>query len=108
MTDIILPAQTYEEALPYLRRPYMPNQIRALILNAPDNPKAPCSIALYAIGETPMDRFNLACAGNWSRTFETVVETERTANGKTYYYYKMPKTDQEFCQKRQNLATSPR
>jgi len=86
MTDIILPAQTYEEALPYLRRPYMPNQIRALILNAPDNPKAPCSIALYAIGETPMDRFNLACAGNWSRTFETVVETERTANGKTYYY----------------------
>ncbi len=86
MTDIILPAQSYEEALPYLRRPYMANQIRALILNAPDNPKAPCSIALYAIGETPMDRFNLACAGNWSRTFETVVESERIANGKTYYY----------------------
>jgi hypothetical protein len=86
MTDIILPAQSYEEALPYLRRPYMPNQIRALILNAPDNPKAPCSIALYAIGETPMDRFNLACAGNWSRTFETIVETERIVNGKTFYY----------------------
>jgi hypothetical protein len=81
-----LPARSYEEALPYLRAPYQPNQIRALILNAPDNPMAPCGIALYAIGETAMDRFNLICASNWSRTFETMVETERKVGEKTYYY----------------------
>jgi hypothetical protein len=81
-----LPARSYEEALPYLRAPYQPNQIRALILNAPDNPNAPCGIALYAIGETPMDRFNLVCASNWSRKFETILESERKVGTKTYYY----------------------
>jgi hypothetical protein len=86
MTHPILPARSYEEALPYLRAPYQPNQIRALIINAPDNERAPCSIALYAIGETAMDRFNLVCANNWSRRFETVIETERKDGNKTFYY----------------------
>jgi hypothetical protein len=33
-----------------------------------------------------MDRFNLVCARNWSRAFETVHESERTVGGKTFYY----------------------
>ena len=86
MTQALLPAQSYEEALPFLRAPYQPKQVRAVLIDAPDNPRAPCSIALYAIGETAMDRFNLVCAKNWSRRFETVNETERSVDGKTFYY----------------------
>jgi hypothetical protein len=86
MTRPILPAQSYEEALPYLRAPYLASQIRGLVVNVPDNPDAPCAIALYAIGETAMDRFNLVCAHNWSRTFETLTEEDRSTGGKTLHY----------------------
>jgi hypothetical protein len=86
MTRPILPAQSYDEALPYLRAPYQPSQVRALVINVPDNPEAPCGIALYAIGETAMDRFNLICASNWSRTFETLIEEDRSNGGKPLYY----------------------
>ena len=85
MTHPILPAQSYEEALPYLRAPYKPSQVRALVINVPDNEEAPCGIALYAIGETAMDRFNLVCGANWSRTFDTVDEHQHTVEGVTYY-----------------------
>lgn len=86
MTHPILPARSYEEALPCLRRPYMPNQVRAMILNAPDNENAPCRIGLYAIGQTAMDRFNVVCGENWSRKSEIVAEIEREVEGKTFYY----------------------
>jgi hypothetical protein len=82
MDEIILPARSYAEALPLLRRPYLPGQIRAKVLDAPDDPNAACAIALFAIGETPMDRFNLTCAEHWSRTFKTEAETRRN----NYYY----------------------
>jgi hypothetical protein len=86
MTHPILPAQSYEEALPILRAPYPPSQVRALVIRTPDNVLAPCSVALYAIGETAMDRFNLVCARQWSRVFETINETERRAGARTFYY----------------------
>jgi len=95
MTPTLLPARSYEEAVPYLRRPYKPNQIRPLIIAAPDNLEAPCRIALYTIGETLMDRFNLCCGGQWNKpvfTIDTHTETEtQDGSGKTQtvHHYKI-------------------
>jgi hypothetical protein len=75
MSNVVLPASCYEEALPDLRAPYLPTQIRPLIIQAPKNSQLPCRIALYTIGETLMDRFNLCCAGNWEVVF--IVETHK-------------------------------
>jgi hypothetical protein len=84
--ELLLPAQSFEEALPFLRRPYTPSQVQAKIVNAPEIREAPCTIALYAIGETPMDRFNLVCAREWSHSFETLAEEKTVKNGKTSWY----------------------
>jgi hypothetical protein len=84
--ELLLPAQSFEEALPFLRRPYTPSQVQAKIVNAPEIREAPCTIALYAIGETPMDRFNLVCAREWSHSFETLAEEKTVTNGKTSWY----------------------
>ena len=72
MAELLLPAGSYEEALPDLRAPYLPSQIRPLIIAVPKNEKAPCKIALYTIGETLMDRFNLVCGTNWERPKFTI------------------------------------
>jgi hypothetical protein len=78
MAELLLPAGSYEEALPDLRAPYQPSQIRPLIIAAPKNERAPCKIALYTIGETLMDRFNLVCGANWERPKFTVeIHDER-------------------------------
>lgn len=93
MSDIILPASCYEEALPDLRAPYLPTQIRPLIIHAPKQGDAPCRVALYTIGETLMDRFNLCCAGNWEVVFivETHNETPKQSDGQTVtiHYFKI-------------------
>jgi hypothetical protein len=93
MTSTHLPAATYEEALPDLRAPYQPSQIRALITAAPKSMDAPCTIGLYTTGETPIDRFNLCCASNWSKTFTVEIheEREKEVDGKkrTFHYYKV-------------------
>ncbi len=82
----MLPAQSYEEAIPFLRRPYTPNLVRGLVINAPDSTTAPCTIGLYAIGESLMDRLNLTCGPDWEHDFEIVKESTYTAKGKTFYY----------------------
>jgi hypothetical protein len=79
MTDPHLPAQSFEEAIPYLRAPYMASQVQAKILTTPDNPDWPCTIALYAIGETQMDRFTLTCGGQWGHEFTKLVEQKAGA-----------------------------
>jgi hypothetical protein len=94
MSSIILPASCYEEALPDLRAPYLPTQIRPLIIHAPKNDQAPCRIALYTIGETIMDRFNLCCAGNWEVVFTVKTHKEHQKqddDGKqvTIHYFKV-------------------
>jgi hypothetical protein len=95
MAEPLLPAGSYEEALPDLRAPYQPNQIRPLIIAAPKNEQAPCKIALYTIGETLMDRFNLVCGPNWERpkfTIETHEEREEQtddAKKRTVHYFKI-------------------
>ena len=78
MAELLLPAGSYEEALPDLRAPYQPSQIRPLIIAVPKNEQAPCKIALYTIGETLMDRFNLVCGANWERPKFTIdIHDER-------------------------------
>jgi hypothetical protein len=95
MSSIILPASCYEEALPDLRAPYLPTQIRPLIINAPKNNQAPCRIALYTIGETLMDRFNLCCGSNWDKPLFTVLShkerQKQDDDGKqvTIHYFKV-------------------
>ncbi|MGO9792000.1 MAG: hypothetical protein ACLP8S_21615 [Solirubrobacteraceae bacterium] len=94
MSQLILPASCYEEALPDLRAPYLPSQIRPLIIQAPKNDKAPCRIALYTIGETLMDRFNLCCGGNWNVAFRTETHKEipkQDSDNKPYtvHYFKV-------------------
>jgi hypothetical protein len=94
MSNIILPASCYEEALPDLRAPYLPTQIRPLIIHAPKNDQAPCRVALYTIGETLMDRFNLCCAGNWEVVFTVETHKEHPKqddDGKTVtiHYFKI-------------------
>jgi hypothetical protein len=84
--ELLLPAQSFEEALPFLRRPYTPSQVQAKIVSTPEIKEAPCTIALYAIGETPMDRFNLVCAREWTHSFETLAEEKTVTNGKTSWY----------------------
>lgn len=78
MAELLLPAGSYEEALPDLRAPYQPSQIRPLIIAVPKNEQAPCKIALYTIGETLMDRFNVVCGANWERPKFTIdIHDER-------------------------------
>jgi hypothetical protein len=94
MSHLILPASCYEEALPDLRAPYLPSQIRPLIIQAPKNDKAPCRIALYTIGETLMDRFNLCCGGNWNVAFRTethkeIPKQDSDNNPYTVHYFKL-------------------
>jgi hypothetical protein len=84
--ELLLPAQSFEEALPFLRRPYTQSQVQAKIVNAPEIKEAPCTIGLYAIGETPMDRFNLVCAREWTHSFETLAEEKTVKDGKTSWY----------------------
>jgi hypothetical protein len=79
MTDLPLPAQSFEEAIPYLRAPYQPSQVRAKILTTPENPSAPCTIALYVIGEIQMDRFTLVCGSEWDHEFTKLAEEKRVA-----------------------------
>ena len=82
----MLPAQSYEDAIPFLRRPYTPNLVRGLVINAPDIPTAPCKIGLYAIGESLMDRLNLVCGRDWDHDFEIVSERTLQVDGKTFHY----------------------
>ncbi len=82
----MLPAQSYEEAIPFLRRPYTPNLVRGLVINAPDATTAPCTIGLYAIGESLMDRLNLTCGRDWDHDFEIVSERTLQVDGKTFHY----------------------
>jgi len=95
MSAIILPASSYEEALPDLRAPYLPSQIRPLIIQAPKNAEWPCKIALYTIGETLMDRFNLCCGTNWKKpVFTTEIHKEvpkqdDQGNRYTVHYFKI-------------------
>ena len=95
MAELLLPAGSYEEALPDLRAPYQPSQIRPLIIAAPKNEQAPCKIALYTIGETLMDRFNLVCGANWERpkfTIEIHDEREELTDEdrkKVVHYFKI-------------------
>ena len=74
MTDLHLPAQSFEEAIPSLRAPYMPSQVQAKIITVPENPDLPCTIGLYAIGETQMDRFTLTCGSAWDHDFTKLTE----------------------------------
>jgi len=95
MAELLLPAGSYEEALPDLRAPYQPSQIRPLIIAAPKNQRAPCKIALYTIGETLMDRFNLVCGTNWERPQFTIeIHDERDEvtdedEKRTVHYFKI-------------------
>jgi len=94
MSNIILPASCYEDALPDLRAPYLPTQIRPLIIHAPKNSQAPCRVALYTIGETLMDRFNLCCTGNWEAVFTVKTHKEHQRQGdngkpETVHYFKV-------------------
>jgi hypothetical protein len=82
----ILPVQSYEEAIPFLRRPYTSSLIRGLVINAPDNPRAPCMVGLYAIGESLMDRLNLVCGREWAYDFEITKESTREVKGRTLHY----------------------
>ncbi len=94
MTDIDLPdfpLQSYEAAVPYLRQPYQPKQVWAKIQSTPKNENAPCTIALYSIGETMMDRFNLICGRDWNHQFEVLVE-EKVVGTKTLWYCKVGAT----------------
>lgn len=83
--ELLLPVDSYEAAIPYLRRPYMPNQVRAKIQTAPENENAPCTIALYAIAETLMDRFTLICGREWDHSFEKTVEEKRSSTKASWY-----------------------
>jgi hypothetical protein len=94
MSTLTLPASCYEEAMPDLRAPYLPSQIRPLIVQAPKNDRAPCRIALYTIGETLMDRFNLCCGSNWEAAFATEIHKELekkddNQNPYTVHYFKI-------------------
>jgi hypothetical protein len=60
----------------------MPSQVQAKILTAPENPDWPCTIALYAIGETQMDRFTLTCGSEWGHEFTKLAEEKI---GTTWY-----------------------
>jgi hypothetical protein len=86
MLDIPLPVSSYEAAIPYLRRPYLPNQVRAKIQTAPENQDAPCAIVLYANSETLMDRLNLVCGEGWDHDFDKLTE-EKFSRGKGTAWY---------------------
>jgi hypothetical protein len=94
MTDTHLPEfpmQSHEEALPYLRRPYLASQVYAKIQSVPKNEHAPCTVVLYSIGETMMDRFNLFCGSDWTHEFETLTET-KSPGQKPWWYCKVRAT----------------
>jgi hypothetical protein len=94
MTDTHLPdfpMQSHEAALPYLRRPYLVSQVWAKIQSVPKNQHAPCTVVLYSIGETMMDRFNLICGSDWSHEFETLTET-KSPGQKPWWYCKVRAT----------------
>jgi hypothetical protein len=90
-----LPAASYEEAMPDLRAPYLASQVRPLIISAPEHKDAPCRIALFTIGETLMDRFNLCCGRNWEQPkfrIDIHEEKEKTDNRnkkQTIHYFKV-------------------
>jgi len=86
MTVLHLPAQSFEEAIPYLRAPYTPSQVRAKILTTPENPAAPCTIALYVIGEVQMDRFTLVCGSEWDHEFTKLAEDKTASDKHTSWY----------------------
>jgi hypothetical protein len=86
MTDLILPARSFEEAIPSLRRPYLASQVRAKVLTAPENPAQPCTIALFAIGETQMDRFTLVCGSEWDHEFTKLDENMTGSHSKPNWY----------------------
>ncbi len=92
LTQIVLPARGYEEAIPYLRRPYMPNQVRAKVQTTPETETAPCTIALYAIGETLTDRFNLLCGTEWTHDFTVDQMDEIKERNKRSWYCKVTAT----------------
>ncbi len=94
MTDTHLPdfpMQSHEAALPYLRRPYLASQVYAKIQSVPKNEHAPCTVVLYSIGETMMDRFNLFCGSDWTHEFETLTET-KSPGQKPWWYCKVRAT----------------
>ncbi len=96
MTYLHLPAQSFEEAIPYLRAPYTPSQVRAKILTTPENPSWPCTIALYAIGETQMDRFTLICGSEWDHEFTKLAEEQRGTGKETKWYCMVAATFEAF------------
>jgi hypothetical protein len=86
-----LPMQSHEAALPYLRRPYLASQVWAKIQSVPKNQHAPCTVVLYSIGETMMDRFNLFCGSDWDHDFETLTEIKMPGQ-KPWWYCKVRAT----------------
>ncbi len=83
-----LPLKSYEEAYPLLRRPYLPAQVWGKVQTTPKNPAEPCAIALFSIGETLFDRFNLLCGSAWGHSFETKREAKTTtSNGRGTRFY---------------------
>jgi len=82
----MLPTQSYIDAIPFLRMPYSPSLVRGLIVNVPTSPRSPCTVGLYSIGETLMDRLNLTCGHEWAQDCEFVNERTFQAHGKTFYY----------------------
>lgn len=92
-TPTKLPLESYEEAYPLLRRPYLPSQVYGKVQTTPKDRSEPCSISLYTIGETLFDRFNLLCGGAWSHSFETKRESKgATSNGRTRFYCEVEAT----------------
>lgn len=83
---ITLPARSYEEAYPWLRRPYMPTQVWAKVQTTPKTPNSPCTIALFSIGETLMDRLNLLCGREWDHHFEKTGEA-KSGSGRELRWY---------------------
>lgn len=83
-----LPLDSYEEAIPLLRRPYLASQVYGKVQTTPKNKAEPCVIALYTIGETLFDRFNLLCGGAWDHGFEAKREAKYTpSNSRGTRYY---------------------
>lgn len=89
-----LPLDSYEEAYPYLRRPYFAAQVWGKVQTTPKNQAEPCTIALYSIGETLMDRFNLLCGSQWDHDFQVKREAKATAgnNRGTRFYCEIEAT----------------
>ena len=94
MTEPVLPAQNYAQAVPYLRAPYTPSLIRFRIQSVPDQPDRPCVVVLFVSSEAVMDRLNIVCGEHWTTpSFEVLVHREQgSRDGRPVHYVKVRAT----------------